>query len=104
MKEEFQLGSTAESPPLLTNEPPAQSVDVPPGDLATALDNLVKRPRMQVLYRCEQLLGFQTSGARGYFTGPQALAKLTQGTPLTLRTDPSGAVFVVAPKHFLGPY
>jgi transmembrane sensor len=102
MKDE--LGITTGSPTPAANEAPAQLVNVAPGDLVVALDDVTKHPRLQVLYRCEQLRGFQTMGANGYFTGPQALAKITQGTPLTLRTDPSGAVFVVAPKHMLGPY
>jgi transmembrane sensor len=107
MKDEFEMeiGSTAESPPLPRNEaPPVEPVNVPPGDLVAALDDVAKHPRLQVLYRCEQLLGFQTMGASGYFTGPQALAKLTQGTLATLRTDPSGAVFVDGPRHVFGPY
>ena len=104
MKDDVELGTT-ETPMLVANEPPVRSINVSAGDLAAALEEMVQGQRLQVLYRCEGLKGIQTAGASGYFTGPQALEKLIQGTQLTLRADSTGASFVAAPlKHFLGPY
>jgi iron complex outermembrane recepter protein len=72
-------------------------VDIPAGDLAAALLKLSKQYGTELVYRPEQLRGIKTRGAHGSFTSEQAATLLLRGTPLEVRTDPSGAMLVAPP-------
>jgi iron complex outermembrane recepter protein len=72
-------------------------VDIPAGDLAAALLKLSKQYGTELVYRPEQVRGFKTRGAHGNFTSEQVATLLLQGTPLELRTDPSGAMLIAPP-------
>src|SRR5437879_8853273 len=73
-------------------------INIPSEDLATALEQLSKQSGTDLVYRPEQVRGFSTHGLVGEFSAEEAVAKLLQGTPLTLSTDPSGAMLIAAPS------
>ena len=72
-------------------------VDIPAGELRQALLQLSEQFGTDLVYSPEQIQGIQTRGAHGELTTEQAVTKLLEGTPLELRTDPSGAMLIVAP-------
>jgi iron complex outermembrane receptor protein len=72
-------------------------VDIPAGELSGALLQLSKQYGTELVYRPEQVHGLKTHGAHGQFTTEQAVTLLLQGTPLELRTDPSGAMLIAPP-------
>ena len=71
-----------------------QPVDIPPGDLTSALESLARQSNVELVYRSEQLKGIQTRGVSGNLTPSQAVTKLLEGTPLGVRTDASGAILI----------
>jgi iron complex outermembrane receptor protein len=77
-----------------------KKVDIPAGDLRQALLQLSKQYGADLVYRPEQVTGLKTHGAHGELTTKQAVSLLLEGTPLELRTDPSGAM-LIAPAHTL---
>src|SRR5882757_6327860 len=74
-----------------------KQVDIPAGELSVALLKLSKQYGADLVYRPEQVHGLQTHGAHGSLTTEQAVTQLLQGTPLELRTDPSGAMLIAPP-------
>jgi iron complex outermembrane receptor protein len=72
-------------------------VDIPAGDLSVALLKLSKQYGADLVYRPEQVHGLKTHGVHGSLTTEQAVTQLLQGTPLELRTDPSGAMLIAPP-------
>jgi len=74
-----------------------KQVDIPAGELSVALLKLSKQYGTELVYRPEQVRGLKTRGAHGQFTSEQAVTLLLQGTPLELRTDPSGAMLIAPP-------
>ena len=72
-------------------------VDIPAGELSVALLKLSKQYGADLVYRPEQVHGLKTHGAHGSLTTAQAVIQLIQGTPLELRTDPSGAMLIAPP-------
>ena len=72
-------------------------VDIPAGELSAALLKVSKQYGTELVYRPEQVRGLKTRGAHGQFTSEQAVTLLLQGTPLELRTDPSGAMLIAPP-------
>ncbi|MEJ0085072.1 MAG: TonB-dependent receptor [Pseudomonadota bacterium] len=72
----------------------ADPVDIPAGELRTALLAVSERFGADLVYRPEHVRGVSTSGAHGDLTTKQAISSLLQGTPLELRTDPSGAMLI----------
>lgn len=73
-------------------------IDVPAGDLATALQALARQSGVELVYQSDQLKGLRTKGVTGEFTPEDAVTKLLEGTPLTFRKDPSGAMLIAPPK------
>jgi iron complex outermembrane receptor protein len=73
---------------------PAKPVDVPAGNLVPALEALAKQEAVELLYQPEQLKSFYTHGVKGSYTPQDAVRLLLKGTPLELRTDPSGAMVI----------
>ncbi|MCH6484855.1 TonB-dependent receptor [Pseudoxanthomonas sp. LH2527] len=70
-------------------------IDLPAGELTTALNTLAKQSGTQLVYRPDQLKGRRTSGVQGATTTDQALDRLLQGSGFQARRDASGAVLIV---------
>ena len=75
-----------------------KKVEIPAGDLRPALLQLSKTFGVELFYQPSQLDHFRTAGVRGSYTPEAAVRLLLKGTPLELRTDPSGAMMVIDPK------
>ena len=71
-----------------------KTVNVPAGDLTTALELLAKQSGVELVYRPEQLKGLRTQGVQGTLSSEEAVTKLLQGTQLTLQTDQSGVLLI----------
>ena len=82
-------------------------IDLPAGELTTALNTLAKQSGTQLVYRADQLKGRRTSGVQGATTTDQALDRLLQGSGFQARRDASGAVLIVqadaAPRRAPAP-
>ncbi|MBL8267346.1 TonB-dependent siderophore receptor [Steroidobacter sp.] len=73
-----------------------QPIDVPAGDLATALKSLSQQVHVNLVYTPEGVRGLKTSGVNGSLTAVDAVRKLLEGTGLKLSTDAStGAMLIV---------
>lgn len=71
-------------------------IDVPAGDLASALNTLAKQSGTQLVYRADQLKGQRTAGVKGAASADQALDGLLRGSGFKARHDAaSGAVLIV---------
>ena len=73
-----------------------QRIDVPAGDLTSALESLARQSGIELVYRIEELKGLRTRGVAGNLTPVQAVTRLLEGTPLVIRTDASGAILIGA--------
>ncbi|HEV7269180.1 TonB-dependent receptor [Pseudoxanthomonas sp.] len=82
-------------------------IDLPAGELTTALNTLAKQSGTQLVYRADQLKGRRTSGVQGATSTDQALDRLLQGSGFQARRDASGAVLIVqadaAPRRAPAP-
>jgi len=70
-------------------------IDLPAGELASALNTLAKQSGTQLVYRADQLKGRRTPGVQGATSTDQALERLLQGSGFEARRDASGAVLIV---------
>ncbi len=70
-------------------------IDLPAGELATALNTLAKQSGTQLVYRADQMKGRRTAGVQGAATTDQALERLLKGSGFEARRDASGAVLIV---------
>ena len=70
-------------------------IDIPAGNLVTALDTLARQTGVQFVYSADQLAGLDTRGVHGDLSAQQALADLLAGTGYHARRDASGAVVIV---------
>jgi Gram-negative bacterial tonB protein./Secretin and TonB N terminus short domain. len=75
-----------------------RQIDVPAGELITALKALTQQSGVDLVYRSEQLEGLSTQGVSGEFSPQEAVTKLLEGTGLTVKTDPSGAMLIALPR------
>jgi len=70
-------------------------IDVPAGDLATALNTLARQSDTQLVYRADELKGHRTAGVQGAASTEQALQQLLRGSGLAAHRDAAtGAVLV----------
>ena len=75
---------------------PSMPIDLPPGDLAAALNSLAQQSGTQLVYRADQLKGVHTNGVRGATSTDQALDGLLRGSGFSASRDgASGAVLIV---------
>jgi len=74
-----------------------QTVQIPAGPLVPALEALQKQANLELVYRADQLHSYRTAGVSGSYTPQEAVRILLRGTPLQIRTDPSGAMIIVVP-------
>ncbi len=73
----------------------AAPINVPAGDLASALNSLAKQSDIQLIYRADELKGRRTAGVKGAASTELALKQLLQGSGFDARRDAStGAVLV----------
>ncbi|MBL8270216.1 TonB-dependent receptor [Steroidobacter sp.] len=92
------LGINGVSQTVFAESPTAQySVDIPAGDLVTALNTLVKQSGADLVYRPEQVQGVATKGVRGNLSVPDAIRLLLQGTKLQLTIAPTGSMLIAVP-------
>ncbi|QIL19603.1 TonB-dependent receptor [Thermomonas sp. HDW16] len=70
-------------------------IDVPAGDLASALDSYARQSGTQLVYRADQLKGARSSGLKGQPASPKTLDALLKGSGFHAQRDDSGAVLVV---------
>jgi hypothetical protein len=75
---------------------PSRVINIPPGELATALDSVAQQAGVELLFQPDQLKGIHTNGVVGVMTARQAVKKLLEGTPLQLRTDPDNDAMMIA--------
>jgi outer membrane receptor protein involved in Fe transport len=74
----------------------ATSMNIPAGDLSTALEQVSKQAHVNLVFAAESLRGLKTEGLQGNLTAKEAVQKLLLGTSLELRTDEqTGAMLVV---------
>ena len=85
----FSAHAVAQSP---------RPINVPAGELVTALETLSKQAAVELVYQPAQLKSFRTGGVKGTYTPEAAIQILLKGTPLELRTDPSGAMLIAPPR------
>jgi iron complex outermembrane recepter protein len=76
----------------------SKKVEIPAGDLRPALLQFSKIFGVELFYQPSQLDHFHTAGVKGSYTPEAAVRLLLKGTPLELRTDPSGAMMIIDPK------
>lgn len=74
-----------------------RAIDIPSGDLATALQLLAKQSGSDLVYRPDHVQGFATGGVSGDLSTEEAVTKLLKGTPLILSTDSTGAMLIALP-------
>jgi iron complex outermembrane recepter protein len=79
-----------------------KQINVPAGDLVTALESLARQADISVVYQAEQLAGLRTHGVQGNFTPQEAVIKLLKGTKLNLRTDATTGAMLIEPPHANG--
>ena len=72
----------------------ARPIDIPAGDLKTALDAYAAQTGQQLVYRVDDVKGLRSNGAKGDLTPDGALQLLLQGTRLKSKRDGDKAVVV----------
>lgn len=76
----------------------ARQIAIPAGDLRQGLLQLSKEYGVELVYEPALLKSYRTAGVKGNYTAPDAVRLLLKGTPLELRTDPSGAMLITPPR------
>ncbi|MBT2745798.1 MULTISPECIES: TonB-dependent receptor [unclassified Lysobacter] len=71
------------------------AVNIPAGDLVTALDALARQSGVQFVYSADQLKGLRTQGVHGAMAPADALDRLLRGSGYAARRDASGAMVIV---------
>ena len=74
---------------------------VPAGELSQALDLYIRQSGEQLIYRVADVRGMKTSGVSGALSTEEALARLLEGTSLTIKRDPSGLIAVASVERGL---
>ncbi|MGH8210408.1 MAG: TonB-dependent receptor domain-containing protein [Steroidobacteraceae bacterium] len=72
----------------------ARDFNIPPGELAPALEALAKQSGLDLIFQSDELKGIRTQGVRGNLTPREALHRLIEGTRLSIRTDSAGAILI----------
>lgn len=72
-----------------------EKIDIPPGDLVTALDALARQSGAQFVYSADELKGLRTQGAQGSMSADAALERLLRGSGHSVKRDASGAMVIV---------
>jgi iron complex outermembrane recepter protein len=72
-----------------------ENINIPAGDLVTALDSLARQSGAQFVYPADQLKGLRTTGVQGSLSAGEALDALLKGSGFVAKRDPSGALVIV---------
>ena len=72
-----------------------EAIDIPAGELVSALDVLARQSGVQFVYRADRLQGLRTRGVRGAMSAEAALERLLLGSGHVARRDASGAMVIV---------
>jgi iron complex outermembrane receptor protein len=70
------------------------SLDIPAGELTSALDSLARETHAEFIYSPDELRGAQTRGVQGNVSAETALRKLLEGTDFVVKTHPDGAMLI----------
>jgi outer membrane receptor protein involved in Fe transport len=89
-------------PVLLHAEASAKPITIAAGELNTALESLVQQTGVQLLYDLRKVEGLRTDGVTGAQSAQEAVSALLKGTPLTMKTDASGAILITEPGRAAG--
>jgi iron complex outermembrane receptor protein len=73
-------------------------INVPPGDLATALELVSKKTGVELVFNPQQIKGIHTKGVSGTLSSQEAVRKLLEGTKLELRTDSATGAMMIGPS------
>src|SRR6185437_4206372 len=73
----------------------AESFNIPPGSLDSALDAYSARTGIQLLYSEEAVKGARTRGATGDLSVDAALSRLLSGTGFVLHRHSAGSIAIV---------
>jgi outer membrane receptor protein involved in Fe transport len=96
MKRSTQLKSTAALFALLCATPTlAEDFNIPPGDLAGALDLYATSTGVQLIYADKAVRGIQTKGVKGDLAPDRALTRILYGTGFTVHRRPTGSIAIV---------
>jgi len=68
--------------------------NIPPGELAPALESLAKETGLEVIFEPEKLKGIQTHGVTGKLSPQEAVERLVDGTGLRVKIDVAGAILI----------
>ena len=71
-------------------------INVPAGDLSSALNTLARQSGTQLVYHAAQLRGMQTPGVQGATSTSQALETLLQGSGFAATRDPDSGALLIA--------
>lgn len=71
-----------------------RKVDIPAGELTSALRKLAEQSGAEFMYSADRLKGVHTNGVRGEYTAEKALTKLLEGTRLKLTVSERGALLI----------
>jgi iron complex outermembrane recepter protein len=71
-----------------------KQINIPAGDLVRGLEILEKQAAIELVFQPNQLKSFHTMGVTGTYEPKDAVRILLKGTPLELRTDPTGAMVI----------
>jgi iron complex outermembrane receptor protein len=92
------VGCVGLSTPAIADRTEAkQPINLPAGDLITALELLAQQSGIEFVYDAAQLKGVKTHGAIGILAKKEAVLKLLEGTQLSLTVSPGGAMLIAAP-------
>ena len=76
-------------------------LDIPAGELASALDSLARQTHAEFIYAPEELKGVQTRGVHGNLSAEAALRRLLEGTRFIVKMHPSGAMLITPAEESL---
>jgi iron complex outermembrane receptor protein len=76
----------------------AKPINVPAGDLVTAIQTLAKQSGTEIVVISSQVGAQYTRGVSGTLSARSALQKLLKGTALKVTVDSSGAMLVTSPS------
>ncbi len=78
--------------PAMADTP--RKVDIPAGELTSALQRLAEQSGAEFMYSADRLKGVHTNGAQGEYTAEQAVMKLLEGTNFKLIVGERGALLI----------
>jgi iron complex outermembrane receptor protein len=84
---------------LCANGACAANIDIPAGELSTALDAYSAETGIHLLYADDTVRGLRSSGVKGNISADVALTRLLSGTGLVIHHHGTGEVTIVRDEH-----